>query len=195
MRLRSFVVMLTIMACQHNPGSTRKDWSAWFDATATALPSWKTPAAAAVGAGRVRSPDGLTVELGDGYRNRNNAGCWAKRDDLSPGPGWRDVCLQRLNPGLYLHADYFLKPRPNNSSNPDKYRYEDWQAGLVRFGSRRAIVERARVSGGVEGASRQRITSVLLEVGAGEWVILEGRGGDDAAHEELLAMAGTIRPA
>jgi hypothetical protein len=188
-----FVLVLAVMACRHNPGSVRGDWSTWFDARAAALPVWETPRAAGSDMGRMQTPDGLVVVLGDGYKSRNNSGCWSKRDDLSPGPGWRDVCVQRLDPGMYLRADYFLKPQPNESKTPDKHLYEDWQAGLVRFGQRRAVVERARASGGVEGARHQRITSVLIEIRPGEWAILEGRAGDDAGYEEFLAMAGTVR--
>jgi hypothetical protein len=94
---------------------------------------------------------------------------------------------------MYLRADYFLKSRPSDPQGPDRYRYEDWQAGLVRLGQRRAVVERARVSGGVEGASGQRIISALIEIRPEEWAILEGRAGDDAGYEEFLAIAGTIR--
>jgi hypothetical protein len=187
-----FVMLVTTIACRQNTGTTPAEWKAWFNATAASIPSWKTAGAVSIEEGQLRTPDGLLVELGGGYRNRNNAGCWAKRDDLSPGAGWRDVCVQRLSPGLLLRADYFLKSA--GPKKPDGYHYEDWEVGLVRFGNRRAIVERARVSGGVEGANSQRVTSVLLELGSGEWAILEGRGGDDAAHEEFLAMAGTIRP-
>jgi hypothetical protein len=87
-----------------------------------------------------------------------------------------------------------MKPQPTAPECCDQYQFEDWEVGTSEVGGHRAIVEHARVSGGIEGARRERQIRVFMELRRGVWVVLEGRTNDDEGFGELLAIAGTIQP-
>jgi hypothetical protein len=75
----------------------------------------------------------------------------------------------------------------------DQHQSEEWEVGVITINGRRAIVERARVSGGIEGAKRQRRTAILVELAPGEWAHLAGCTGDDRGYVEILGIAATIQ--
>ena len=95
---------------------------------------------------------------------------------------------------IHVQPEFFLMPRTLDPRVCDQYQFEDWEVGTVVLGGRRAIVERARVTGGIEGARRERKTTVLVELRRGEWALLDGTTGDDEGYAELLGIAGTIGP-
>jgi hypothetical protein len=70
--------------------------------------------------------------------------------------------------------------------------YDSWRAEAGLLGGKRALIERARASGGIAGHKRQRTISALIELGSGEWVLFTGRTGDDSGYDELLTIASTI---
>ena len=114
-----------------------------------------------------------------------------KRRDLWPGPGWRDLCVYRVVPAAEA-AGFMLKPEAVDPGVADKHQSDEWQVHAIRFGDRRALVEYARVSGGIEGANRERRLSALLELRRGEWVRASGSAGDDAGYDELLGILGSV---
>ena len=72
--------------------------------------------------------------------------------------------------------------------------FEAWRAETISIGGRCVVVERARASGGIEGARRERRIVAHIELGGGELAILSGRTGDDGGYEELLTIAATVGP-
>src|SRR4029079_17519605 len=76
----------------------------------------------------------------------------------------------------------------------DQHMFEAWRAETFSIGGRRVVVERARASGGIEGARRERRIVAHIELGGGELAILSGRTGDDGGYEELLTIAATVGP-
>ena len=141
----------------------------------------------------MQTDDHLALRLDAAYRKRNNFG-WDKGTRPRWTAAWRDVCVHRFQPEFYLVPDFFLKPRPLDSQMSDQYQSEEWQVDTVTFDGHRGIVERARVSGGIEGARRERRTVVFVEYRHGEWALLDGRSGDDTGYAELLDIAATIGP-
>jgi hypothetical protein len=168
-------------------------WSRWFDLKATELPRWKAPVGLGGASLPVATDDGLTMQLDRDFRLRNNAGCWDKGTDHWPGPGWRDVCVGRFDPRLEPTPHFFMTAPPSPNII-DFVGYEAWEAGVTIMSDRRAIVEKARASGGMAGLKRERTVVVLLELRVGEWAYFRGRTGDDEGYDELLAIAATIRP-
>jgi hypothetical protein len=71
--------------------------------------------------------------------------------------------------------------------------YDSWRAEAGLLGGKRALIERARASGGMAGHKRLRTISSLIELGHGDWVLFTGRTGDDAGYDELLTIASTIQ--
>lgn len=186
------VVLVTLIGCRGKMGASSKEWIAWFDAAAATLPRWEASQTATSQLVPARTPDGLALRINSEYVRRNESVCWQRREAISAGTGWKDLCVHRVVPEAHLRPDFFLKPMAVEARASDQYRYEAQQAGLVMFGGRRAIVERALVSGGFEGEKQRRVTSVLVEVRRGEWALLEGRAGDDQGYEEFLMAASTI---
>lgn len=76
----------------------------------------------------------------------------------------------------------------------DQHQSEAWRADTFSIGGRRAVVERALVSGGIEGARRERRMVVHIELGGAELAILSGSTGDDSGYDELLMIASTVGP-
>jgi hypothetical protein len=74
----------------------------------------------------------------------------------------------------------------------DQHSSENWQLDTMELAGKYAIVERARISGGVEGARRERRLYVTFKLANNQWVELDGRTGDDAGYAELLTVASTI---
>ena len=190
-RICTLILVLLLGTCKHPVGSTNDDWTRWFDATTALLPKWDVPAGVGGDSTVTRTRDGLAVRLGSDFHKRNDF-CWDNGMDHFPRPAWRDICVGRLQPELELRPGFHLVPRSLDPRMTDQYESEGWQAGTVSFGGRPAIVERARVSGGMEFARKERRTSVLLEVGKGEWARLDGRTSDDSGYSEILEVAGTV---
>lgn len=188
----AWLVCFSILAsCRPHVG-TRAEWLRWFDATAAQLPKWDAPPPH-MDWPRVQTDDHIALRLDAGYRKRNWF-CWDKGKLPPRTTAWRDLCVHLVQPELQVRPDFFLKPGPHDPNLSDHYQFEDWQVGAVTIAGRRAIVERARVSGGIEGARRERRTVVLLEYRHGEWVMLDGSSGDDAGCDELLGISGSIEP-
>jgi len=149
----------------------------------------------------IEARDGLVLRLGPGYRVRNDF-CWAKGEERWPGPGWLDVCVSREDPGL-AEFIFHLQPavrgdaRAEPSADPemtDIVVYDSWHAEAGSLGGRRAIVERARASGGMAGYKRQRKMSALIELEPGVFARFGGSTGDDVGYDELLTIASTVKP-
>lgn len=188
----SLLCILFLASCKPRMGSGT-EWLRWFDAATAQLPHWDTPSPPAKGLPLVRTDDHLAFRLDPDYRKRNNF-CWDKGMRPRSSAAWRDLCVHRFQPEFYLAPDYFLKPRPLDPQVSDQHQSEEWEVGTVTFEGHRGIVERARVSGGIEGARRERRTTIFLEYRHGEWALLDGRSGDDAGYAELLGIAATIGP-
>jgi hypothetical protein len=185
------VALLALIGCRGRMVTSKTEWVSWFGTTAAKLPRWKWSEAATPEFVAARSPGGLVLRLPPDYRQRNS-NCWNRHESSTRGSGARDVCVRRMVPQGYARLGFFLEPRAAEPGATDQYQYAAWEAGLVMFGGRRAIVERALVSGGVEGARQQRETSVMIEFHPGDWAILQGRSGDDLGYEEFLRIASTI---
>jgi hypothetical protein len=76
----------------------------------------------------------------------------------------------------------------------DQHQSEAWRAETFSIGGRRVVVERALVSGGIEGAHRERRIVAHIELGGDEMAILNGSTGDDSGYQELVMIASTVGP-
>jgi len=184
--------LLLVLGCRPRLG-TQAEWQRWFDTAIAQLPKWDTPILPSSDTPVVRTDDHLTLRLVHGYRKRNDF-CWDKGKLPVWTTAWRDICVHRFDPVVHVRPEFFLKPQPLDPHMSDQYQSEDWEVGAVTIGGHRAIVERARVSGGFEGARRERRTMVFLEFRRGEWALLDGSAGDDTGYSELLGISGTIEP-
>ena len=191
--LLTLLAIATLPACGHRTAAAGDEWGRWFDQTAGRLTRWDGSELPMPEGTIARTPDGLSLRLGRNFKKRNDYGCWAEGTDKWPGPGWRDVCVSRVVPEMEVGSGFLLRPEPVDPTMADQHQSENWEAGVVTIDGRRAIVERARVSGGMEGAKRQRRTSILIELRPGGWAHLEGCTGDDAGYSEILGIAGTIQ--
>jgi hypothetical protein len=168
-------------------------WTAWFDATFQQLPRAASSPVAPRDWVEVRASDGVRVRLGREYRRRNDGGCWATGREHWPGPGWRDICVFSVHPSRSVPS-FHLEPRPLDPNVADQFEFDSWRVERVTFGNRRAIVERARASGGILGENRQRTMAVVIELHPGKWAGFFGKTGDDGGYDELLRVASTIEP-
>ncbi|HEY7375332.1 MAG TPA: hypothetical protein VIF57_24445 [Polyangia bacterium] len=182
---------LVFVAGDGRGDSVRPKWVAWMDAAVARLPKAAAPRGAPAEWVTVHTPDTLPLRLGAAYRPRNG-GCWEKHVDRWPGPGWRDVCVHREDPTD--EGGFRMRPAPVDPNMEDQHRSEVWRAETFSVGGRRVVVERALVSGGIEGARRQRRLVAHIELGGDELAILSGRTGDDGGYDELLTIAGTVGP-
>jgi hypothetical protein len=192
---RSLLLLIAAAAgsCRrHGPPAGEDEWARWFEHTSRGLTRVDLPLAPVLEGPIVRTPDGVSFRLGSAFQKRNDYGCWAAGTDKWPGPGWRDVCVSRVDPAYDLAA-FRMWPEPLDPRMADQHQSEDWQVGLASVGGRRAIVERARVSGGIEGAKRERRINILLELGSRSWAELAGSSGDERGLAELVSIAGTIQ--
>ena len=187
------LVLAILPACGHRTAHAGDEWKRWFDQTAGRLTRWDDFSLPMPDGTTVRTPDGLSLRLAHKFKKRNDYGCWDAGTDNWPGPGWRDVCVSRVVPEMEMDSGFRLRPEPPDPEMADQHQSEKWEVGLVTIDGRRAIVERARVSGGIEGAKRERRTAILIELRSGGWAHLAGRTGDDAGYAELLGIAGTIQ--
>jgi hypothetical protein len=185
-----------VTACRKNKSIAAEEneraakWSAWFDAAFHQLPTAASPPAAPGDWVEARSSDGVRVRLGRDYRRRNEY-CWAIGTEHGPGPGWRDVCVNAMNAALFSVPGFHLEPRQLDPDMTDQVQFDSWRAEALNLGDRRAIVERARASGGFMG-ERVRSMSVVIELRSGKSAIFRGRTGDDGGYDELLGIASTI---
>jgi hypothetical protein len=179
-------------ACRAHGTSGTAGWAPWFDSAFQQLPRAVSPPVAPHDWVDVRGPDGLRARLEHGYKKRNDYGCWATGQERWPGPGWRDVCIHTLESGSL--PGFSLKPGPLDRNMADQHQFADWRAEALALGNRRALVERGRATGGLEGAKRERRMRVVIELRPGQWASLYGRTGDDDGYEELIRIAGTIEP-
>jgi hypothetical protein len=172
-------------------GPVQPKWVEWMNRVVPRLSKLPAPPPAPGDWVTVHTPDTLPLRLGPGYRPRNKYGCWETGVNHWPGPGWRDVCVHwesdRMDPG-----GFHLHPEPLDPRMSDQHQSEGWKAETFSVGGRRIVVERALVSGGMEGARRQRRIVAHIELGGDELAILSGRTGDDAGYEELLTIATTV---
>jgi hypothetical protein len=192
-RLALLALVPLAPTCRHPTGASERDWIRWFDSTAQGLGRWNVGDLRLPEGEIVQTRDRLSFRLGHDWRKRNDYGCWDTREDAWPRGAWRDICVSRLVPESYVHPRFFLRPVPLDPEMADQHQSEDWEVGVVVIAGRRAIVERARVSGGIEGAKRERRTSILIELRPGDWVHLQGRMGDDLGFADILGIAATIR--
>jgi hypothetical protein len=192
-RVLSLLALAAVLGCRHPTVHRGDEWASWFDRQARQLARWDGSAGPEPDGPTVRTPDGLSVRLRHNFRKRNEYGCWDSGRETWRTAGWRDVCVSRIVPETDLGPRFFLRPEPLDPAIADQHQSERWEVGLVTIDGRRAIVERARVSGGIEGAKRERRTAILIELPSGGWAFLEGAAGDDLGYAELLGIAGTIR--
>ncbi len=182
--------MVSVAGCARG-GPLQPKWVAWLDKVVPLLPISKAPPPVPPDWVAVVTPDTLPLRLGPDYRPRNEHGCWEKGDWRRPG--WRDVCVDRgsepSDPGGFQ-----LRPEPPDPAMSDQHQSEAWRANTFSISGRRVVVERALVSGGIEGARRERRIVAQIELGGGERAILSGSTGDDSGYEELLMIASTVGP-
>jgi hypothetical protein len=114
-------VLVSGLACHRSLSPAEREWSDWFEGTFRRLPRGDAPAAANRGS-PVETRDGLTLRL-DGFQKRNDNGCWHKGVERWPGPGWRDVCVSRVEPAGELAA-FSLEPGPPDPEMEDQLRSE-----------------------------------------------------------------------
>jgi hypothetical protein len=183
--------LLSLGACHPLRSRGVAEWTTWFDGAARQLPQGSPAAAPPPGWPRVGTPDGLYFRLGGEYRKRNDYGCWSRGQEAWPGPGWRDVCVSAVLPAA-TPPEFRLKPDGSVSVLSDHLEFDSWRAETFTTGGRRMIVERARGTGGLTGAKRERMLAVFVELAAREWAILHGRTGDDEGYDELIGVATTI---
>ncbi len=183
-------LMLSVAGCARR-GPLQPKWVGWMDRVVPRLPISAAPLPVPADWVAVATPDTLTLRLGPDYRPRNKYGCWEKGNWRTSG--WRDVCVSResdpSDPG-----GFHLRPVPPDPEMSDQHQSEAWRAGTFRLSGRRVVVERALVSGGIEGARRERRIVAQIELGDGEVAILSGSTGDDIGYEELLTIASTVGP-
>jgi hypothetical protein len=192
-RVAICAVSLFVAVCRDSrPKVTDAEWASWLDRAVQKLPKVIPALPTSSGWRQVQSPDGLRFGLSADYRKRNDYGCWTK--NRWRRPEWRDVCVRRVR-GWIEPPEFVLKPRPQEPQAADEATFEDWRAEAFSFGSRRAIVERAKGTGGFEGAQRERMASIFVELSRGEWAVLHGRTGEDEGYDELISVASTIEPA
>ena len=194
--------LISILAVDVGCGTTNRNAKTepvgWFDLTFRQSPPLAPVRSAPAGWVTVEARDGLSIRLSSGYGVRNDF-CREKNVDRWPGPGWIDVCLHREHYEV-LARSFHLQPAlpgdtPPTISDPtviDMVVYDSWRAEAGFLGGRRALVERARASGGMAGRKRERTISALIELGPGDWVQFTGSTGDDAGYDELLTVASTI---
>jgi len=184
---------VVVAACNRMVAPTAGDWVRWFNETVSGLSRSDGHLPAPDGP-VVQTYDGLSLRLGRTFEKRNDYGCWAVgRRQLPPDRRWRDVCVSRVVPEQQLPPSFSLQPVPRDPKLADQYVSSEWDAGVVTIDGRRAIVERARVSGGLEGAFREHRTAILIELPGGGWAHVEGCAGEPAGLLDLLGIAGTIR--
>ena len=191
-------ILAVDVGCGTRNRSANTEPVGWFDLSFRRAPPLAPvrPAPAAWVTVEVR--DGLSIRLSSEYGVRNDF-CREKNVNRWPGPGWIDVCLSREHHEILARA-YHLQPAlpggiPPTISDPtviDMVVYDSWREEAGLLGGRRALIERARASGGMAGHKRERTVSALIELGPGDWVMFTGRTGDDAGYDELLTIASTI---
>jgi len=173
----------------------------WFESTFARLPRLETVSVAPPEWRAIQARDALVLRLGPAYHVRNDF-CWAKNEPHWPGAGWIDVCVSREDPEMaeFVFA-FHLQPavagdaQATLSDDPrmtDMVVYDSWRAEAGVLRGRRAIVERARATGGMAGYKRQRKMSALIELRPGDFVRFDGSTGDDRGYGELLAIAATV---
>jgi hypothetical protein len=177
-------------ACRRHEPTGPRQWQAWFDGVWQTLPRAAVRPMSAEDM-NVETPDGVLLRLNQAYLKRNDYGCWVRERDRWPGPGWRDICIHLIKPAARLPG-FQLEPRPMPANMADVHVFDSWRAEALILGHRRAIVERARGSGGIEGANRQRMIDIVLELRPGVWATLSGRTGDEPGYDELINVASTV---
>jgi hypothetical protein len=183
--------VISLIGCRPKGLSTQSEWIGWFDTTFAGLPKWNVPQSAADGTVWASAPDDIVFRLDPGYHKRNDYGCWNKLQGQPPTAILlRDLCVHRIE--THLRPRFTLEPQPRDPRVFDQVLREAWQAGAVTLSGRRAIVEKASVSGGIQGSVRRWETSVLIELRKGEWVLVEGMAPDEARSEEFIQIASTI---
>lgn len=208
--LRNVVVISVLLVgipvlgtgCSKKSRTSDTKSNAWFESTFARLPRLEPVSVAPAEWRAIQARDALVVRLGPGYHARNNF-CWAKNEGRWPGPGWIDVCLSRDDPAMAEFTFTFqLQPAVTGdaqaelSDDPqmtDMVVYDSWRAEAGSLAGRRAIVERARATGGMAGYRRQRKMSALIELRPGDFVQLTGSTGDDRGYDELLTIAATVQ--
>jgi hypothetical protein len=179
-----------ILGCQHAVPDS--NWSAWFSNEVRRLPAWSSPQSLGAEVIPAQTPDGVSFRLPVEYRKRNDFGCWSKSQSAHPTSEWRDLCVHLVSLGKDSLPGFLLRASQADPHARDLYKHDAWEAGTMLLGSRRAIVERARVSGGIEGLSGVRAIAVLIEINPHGLVILEGRVGEDRGYDEILRVAATV---
>jgi len=191
-------ILAVDIGCGTTNRNAKKEPVGWFDSSFSRAPRLAPVRSAPPAWVTVEARDGLSIRLSSEYEVRNGF-CREKNVNRWPGPGWIDVCLHREHDEILARA-FHLQPalpgdRPPSISDPaviDMVVYDSWRAEAGLLGGRRALIERARASGGMAGLKRERTISALIELGTGDWVRFTGRTGDDAGYDELLTVASTI---
>ena len=138
----------------------------------------------------VAPANGVAFRAPSAYKSRNAFGCLTRDIDHWLEAGWRDFCVDTLDAG----ASYSFTNAYTQKCSADCVTFEDLSVDTTLVEGHRAVVERARATGGINGMNRERQILVRIEMSDGTIVVLHGSTGDDVGYTELLAIAVTMRP-
>ena len=118
---------------------------------------------------------------------REGSGCAVAQGDVAI-PDWRTVCVDRDSERSSVRGTSGWWP------GPDGITIRAYPPDVFPRRGKPALVERALVSGGAEGAHNRRTIAVSIELGVDDWAVLRGTALEDAGYAELLSIAQTIQP-
>ena len=159
--------LILVCACVH---TSRLEPSTWRDFTAPG--------------------NGVAFRAPADYEPRNTSGCWSRATERWRQPGWRDLCVDVVDSASWMYS--FTQPETRRCI-ADCVTFEEVHVDTLSLAGRRMIVERARVTGGMNGMDRERELLVRIQLPDGKVLTLDGSTGDAAGYNELLAIAATMR--
>jgi hypothetical protein len=124
------------------------------------------------------------------YHPRNTTGCWSRDFERWGRADWRDFCVDAVDTNGWYYS--FTSPE-NSKCIADCVTIDELRVDTVVLAGRRAIIERARVSGGMSGMDRERKLLVRIPASNGTVLKLDGETGDEQGYDELIAIAATMR--
>ena len=138
----------------------------------------------------VAPANGVTFQAPSAYKSRNAFGCWERDGRHWREAGWRDFCVDTLAAG----TSYSFADTDAPKCNADCVTFDDLRVDTTTIAGSRAVIERARATGGIGAMNRERQILVRMWTSDGSVVVLHGSTGDEAGYDELLAIAATMRP-
>jgi hypothetical protein len=134
--------------------------------------------------------NGVTLRAPADYHPRNSFGCWTRRYERWGRAGWRDLCVDAVDSTSRHYS--FTSPE-NGKCIADCITIDELRVDTVVIEGRRAIIERARVSGGISSMDKERELLVRIQASNGTVLELHGETGDEHGYDELIAVAATMR--